>query len=97
MIFRFIIYTALLLPIYTSAQQFAVSFDEKIFHKPFSGSVVIYLSKTEREPRLREQWTLLPVVFGAELKKIQPNETRILYDQNVTGYPVKPTEIERGT
>jgi len=79
-----------------SAQQFQVSFSSQAFTKPFTGNVIIYLSKTEQEPRLREQWTLLPAVARASVKNLKPGETYLLKDANTIAYPVKLSEMERG-
>ncbi len=79
-----------------SAQQFQVSFNSKAFTKPFTGDVIIYLSKTEKEPRLREQWSLLPAVARASVKNLKPGEKYIFKDVNTIAYPVKLSEMERG-
>ncbi len=88
----------IVMSIYTltlSAQEFEVSFHSKAFNKPFTGDVVIYLSKTEENPRLREQWSLLPAVVRASVKNLKPGAKYILNDTNTIGYPVKLSEMER--
>jgi len=65
------------------SQHFKLRFSKQAFDQPFSGNVIVYLSKTERESRLRKHWTQLPVVFGLSVKVFNKLESQ--YEEVVSG------------
>ena len=78
------------------AQEFKVRFSAAADSRPFTGTVVIYLSKTEQEPRHREHWALLPIVFSMDVKNVAPDKWIKISPNHQRSYPVPPNHIERG-
>lgn len=79
-----------------SAQEFKVRFASEAYKKPFTGTVVVYLSKTEKEPIKREQWSLLPVVFGMDVENLKSGDWIKIPANHQRSFPVSPDQIERG-
>lgn len=76
-------------------QQFKVSYSPAILAKPFTGHVLIYLSKDSKEPKDQDVSQRFPC-FSVAVKNVQPGES-ILLDDKAAAYPVKLSELERGT
>lgn len=94
---------ALLFPLFfgliypdANAQEFRVRYSEDAYSMPFTGTVVIYLSKTEQEPRNRDQWALLPIVFSIDVKDVTPGKWIVISANHQRSYPTSPNRIERG-
>ena len=77
------------------AQSFKISYTPKTFSGPFTGKVLLYLSKDTKTPK--EATTALPklTAYAIDVKNIKPN-TAVLIDDQAISYPVKLSEIERG-
>jgi hypothetical protein len=79
-----------------AAQQFAVSFSCDTCRAAFTGEVVVYTSKTEKEPRLNNNWTQAEPLLRARVRGLKPGDTFIIDDKNCAAYPVPPSGWERG-
>ena len=79
-----------------NAQNFRVRFSQVADSMPFTGTVVIYLSKTSKEPRNRDQWPLLPVVFSIDVENVAPGKWITISENHQRSYPTAPNRIERG-
>ncbi|PWU04740.1 MAG: hypothetical protein C5B52_00955 [Bacteroidetes bacterium] len=84
-----------LLPYFLYAQKFQVSYTSDHFKGPFSGKVLLYVSKETKEPREIDFLLRLNPFFATEVKNIKPGD-KITIDDNSNSYPVKLSEIERG-
>ena len=78
-----------------AAQQFVVSFSCDTCLAPFTGEVVIYTSKTDKVPRLSNNWTKAEPLIRAKVKALKPGDTFIICDKNCESYPVPPSGWER--
>src|ERR1700760_493130 len=74
------------------AQQIKVSYTPSAFNGPFSGHVIVYLSKTASNPRKELD---IPV-YGKIVKSIKPDE-KVTFDKGVIFSPKPLTQLERGT
>lgn len=83
--------------LYTSitAQQFKVSYTPTAFSGTFTGDLYIYLSKDKEEPKGAfvgiEQFTC----FRLAVKNLKAGQS-VTVNDNAVGYPVVPSEMERG-
>ena len=77
------------------AQEFSVSYKKSAFNKPFSGNVLLYLSKELQNPKNVFVGADLTPVFRLEVKDLQPGEA-VLFDDSAFSYPVSLSDIERG-
>lgn len=64
--------------------------------EPFDGRVLVYLSKTEREPRLWSNWARLEPLLAADLRGLRSGETVVLDDSNAQAFPVPLRDLEGG-
>ena len=88
----FIVLVILLLNIQIlKAQQFEVSYSETAFKGPFTGNVLLYLSKESNEPK---NLTVYPC-FRMEVKNIKPNQN-VTFTDSAISYPTLLSRIERG-
>ena len=85
----------LMLNQFAIAQQFAISYSNTAFKGPFTGKVLIYLSKDTKEPKDNDFMIRISPYFSMDVKNIQPGQ-KIILDDKATSYPVKLTETERG-
>jgi hypothetical protein len=76
------------------SQRFIVSYSETVFDKPFSGKVLLYLSKDHHEPMKAaigfEQFPCLAI----DVKNVQPGKA-VLFDDNAISYPAILSDMER--
>ena len=77
------------------SQQFRVSYSSSIFEKPFTGNVIAYLSKENKEPKDGAVGLGLFPCFSVFVKNIQPGQS-IVIDDNAISYPTPLSDIERG-
>ena len=85
----------ILLNQFAGAQQFSISYPDTIFKGPFTGKVLIFLSKDTKEPKESDFMIRLSPFFSMDVKNIRPGQ-KILLDDKATSYPVILSEIERG-
>ncbi len=77
------------------SQQFSVSYSPSIFNKSFTGNVIAYLSKENKEPKNGAVGFDLFPCFSVFVKNIQPGQA-ITIDDNAISYPTPLSNIERG-
>ena len=89
--------TALLLIITTTAlaQQFKISYPASAFKGPFTGKVILFLNKENKQPKDAEVGSTSFPCFSIDVKNIAPG-TPVLIDDKALSYPVSLTNIERG-
>jgi len=76
------------------AQEFKVSFSPSVWNQPFSGGVVVYLSKENKQPKDQNAGLDIFPCFSIFVKNVRPGETVILNDK-AKSYPDPISEIER--
>lgn len=91
----FLSFLGLLITFNISAQKFEVSYSSDLQIDNFTGNVVLYLSKENRQPKNAFIAIELPPVYRVKVEKIVPNE-QVLFDDTVISYPVELSNIERG-
>ncbi|HEY8784152.1 MAG TPA: alpha/beta hydrolase-fold protein [Mucilaginibacter sp.] len=74
-----------------NAQQFSVSYSPAVFSSPFTGHVILYLSKTEKEPKNE----LYEPCYARIVKAIRPGEA-VLFDNRAIAHPAPLSKLERG-
>ena len=77
------------------AQEFSILYSPSVFPGPFSGKVILYLSKNN--PRPKECWIEMQrfSCFSIEVHNVLP-DTTVLFDDSSLSYPVKLSDLERG-
>ena len=89
LLFAAIIYTA------ATAQTFQVSYPAATFSGPFTGKVILYLNKENRNPKDAMADLESFPCFSLDVHDVRPG-TSILFDDRAAAYPVKLSDIERG-
>ena len=92
------IYLSLLLSLFfvnSFSQKLRVSYSSSVFDKPFTGNVIAYLSKDNKEPKNGAVGFDLFPCFSVFAKDIQPGQS-IVIDDNAISYPTSLSSIERG-
>ncbi|WP_258105843.1 alpha/beta hydrolase-fold protein, partial [Marinoscillum sp. MHG1-6] len=79
----------------TKAQNFNVSYSSELLIESFSGSILLYLSKENPNPKDAFLPIELPPVYRVEALNLKPNE-EIIFDDSSISYPVELSNIERG-
>lgn len=75
-------------------QQFEVSYSASVFDKSFTGHVVLYMSKANKEPKDGDVGEGFPC-FSVSVKNIQPGQA-ITIDDRAISFPTALSDIERG-
>ncbi len=78
------------------AQTFRVRFTAEAFAGPFTGSVVVYLSKTMAEPRLGPSWVGAEPVLVARFADVGPGRWMVLDPSTVVGGRKRLESIQPG-
>lgn len=78
-----------------TAQQFKVSYADSIYNKPFTGRVLLYLSKDNRQPKSGAAGEEIFPCFSVSVKNVKPGES-IVFDDKAVSYPTPISDIERG-
>jgi len=76
--------------------EFGVSFPKGAKPDAFSGRVLIFLSKYNREPRFSDDWINRMALIGADFLHVQPGQCMFISHSNAVSYPVPPSEMECG-
>ncbi|QJP34675.1 esterase family protein [Nonlabens sp. Ci31] len=76
-------------------QQFKASYEPSVYDKPFTGHVVVYMSKDNKEPKNGMVGLESFPVFSVAVKNIKAGET-ITIDDKAKSYPIVLSDIERG-
>jgi enterochelin esterase-like enzyme len=77
------------------SQQFSVSFSPAVYDKPFSGKVILFLDKENKNPKDNMVDVAYFPCFSVDVKNIQPGSS-ITFDDKAASFPVKLSDIERG-
>ncbi|MGJ5642017.1 alpha/beta hydrolase-fold protein [Formosa sp. S-31] len=91
----FPVFLLLLLSFTICAQQIKVSYAGDQIKDAFSGSVVLYLSKENPNPKAAFLPIELPPVYRVEVTNLKPNE-QVVFDDTSIFYPAELSNIERG-
>jgi S-formylglutathione hydrolase FrmB len=86
----------LLLFVNLEAQKFEVSFSSEVMSESFSGNVILYLSKENKNPKDAFHYFELQPVFRVNVDEVVP-EKSVVFDDNAVSYPVEISNLERGT
>jgi S-formylglutathione hydrolase FrmB len=86
---------ALLITVPVFSQQFKVSFSPGAFNKPFTGKIILYLNKENRNPKSAPADMEGFPCFSVDVKNVQPGAA-VLIDDKANAFPVKLSDIERG-
>lgn len=92
---RKIVFFCLLVSSFVHAQTFKISYTSSD-NTTFSGKVLLYLSKDNREPKNAQVGMAEFPCFAVDVKNIKPGAT-ITIDDNAVSYPETLSNIERGT
>jgi pimeloyl-ACP methyl ester carboxylesterase len=74
------------------AQRFKVTYDARAFKGPFTGHVILFLSKTNPEPRTTSDSSC----YGMQVEFVAPGQI-IAIGNEASYFPVPLTSLERGT
>ena len=77
------------------SQQFKISYSSSVFDKSFTGKVVVYMSKENKEPKNGMVGLESFPVFSVAVKNIKAGEA-IIIDDKANSYPTVLSNIERG-
>ena len=77
------------------SQQFSASYSSSIFDKPFTGNVIVYMSKENKEPKDGGVGLEIFPCFSVFVKNVQPGKA-IIIDDRAVAYPTALSDIERG-
>lgn len=75
---------------------FVVRFTADAWPQPFTGRVLLFLSKTEPEPRLAGELLRLDPVIGAEHAGVRPGQPMVIDARNALSFPVPLRDLEGG-
>ena len=93
-----LLYSLLLASLFISntySQQFKASYTAAIYDKPFTGTVIAYLSKDNKEPRTGSVGLDKFPCFAVAVTNVQPGQI-ITIDDKAVYYPTALSDIERG-
>jgi pimeloyl-ACP methyl ester carboxylesterase len=76
-------------------QQFEVSYSASVFDTPFTGNVVVYMSKENKEPKDAAIGRNSFPCFSVAVKNVQPGQA-ITIDDEAISFPTVLSDIERG-
>jgi hypothetical protein len=76
-------------------QKFEVSYSASVFDTPFTGNVVVYMSKENKEPKDGDVGLDRFPCFSVAVKNIQPGQA-ITIDDRAISFPTVLSDIERG-
>lgn len=76
-------------------QKFSVSYSPEVYDKPFTGKVIVYLSKNSKQPK--DQMVVFGnfPCFSVSVENVQPGKS-IIVDDHAVSYPTTLSNIERG-
>jgi S-formylglutathione hydrolase FrmB len=78
-----------------NSQTFQVSYTATAFSGPFTGRVILYLNKENKNPKNAPVDVESFPCFAVDIKDAKPG-TPIVFDDHATSYPVKLSDLERG-
>ena len=91
------LYTVLVSLFFASgfAQQFKANYSSALFDQSFTGNVVVYMSKENKEPKSGAVGIERFPCFSVAVKNVQPGQSITIDDQAVS-FPTVLSDIERG-
>ena len=76
---------------------FTVTISPDVMSDPFTGRVVVWLSRNPRgEPRFGPNWFNPEPCYSAKFENVKPGEPMRITDVNAVGFPGKLSELEAG-
>jgi hypothetical protein len=91
--FSLLIFTAL--TNFCAAQVIKVSFPDTTFKQSFTGNVLLYLSKDNKEPKSGTAGLDIFPCFRVYVENVKPGESIVFEDHSIS-FPVKLSDMERG-
>ncbi len=82
-------------PAQAAGLKFAVQYPATAFAGPFSGRVVVYLSKNAPQPRFGPNWFMPEPMYSKMFRNMKPNEEMVL-DGETMGFPGKLSALPAG-
>lgn len=76
---------------------FETRFEPGVLREPFSGRLLLFLSKTAREPRTANDLARLDPVIAADFEDVGPGEPMVVDARNALSFPVPLADLEGGT
>ena len=87
--------SALISNLSSFSQQFQVSYPSAVYNQSFSGKVIVYLNKENKNPKDGAVTLESFPCFATEVKALSPGAT-VTIDDRAKAFPVKLSDIERG-
>jgi hypothetical protein len=87
---------AVLIVIKGDCQQFKVSYTAAAFSQPFTGKVILYLDKENKNPKDGMVDLSAFPCFSVEAHDVKPGAS-VVFDDKANAFPVKLSDIERGS
>jgi len=78
------------------AQKFSVKFPDSLLKQPFTGNILLYLSRENKDPKSGTAGLDMFPCFRVFVKSMQPGET-VIIDDNAISYPVPLSDLERNS
>ena len=91
----FLLLLAAFLCVAGNSQTFQVSYTAAAFSGPFSGKVILYLNKENRNPKNAPADVESFPCLSVEIRDVKPG-TPVVFDDRAAAYPVKLSDLERG-
>lgn len=76
-------------------QTFRVSYPAAVLGEPFTGKVILYLNKENKNPKNAMAGLEMYPCFSVEVRDVKPGDV-VTFDDRAASYPVKLSEVERG-
>ncbi|HRI45061.1 MAG TPA: alpha/beta hydrolase-fold protein [Fimbriimonadaceae bacterium] len=76
--------------------RFSVTYPKEALDGPFSGRVVVYLSKRSSNPRNGPNWFNPEPIYSRVVEGASPGEPIVLDDANTVGFPGRLNDLEAG-
>jgi hypothetical protein len=73
-----------------------VTISPEALNEPFSGRVVVWLSRGRREPRFGPNWFNPEPCYSAKFTNVPPGTPMTITDENAVGFPGKLSELTPG-
>jgi len=74
--------------------RFSVTYPKEALDGPFSGRVVVYLSKRSSNPRNGPNWFNPEPIYSRVVEGASPGEPIVLDDANTVGFPGRLNDLE---
>lgn len=91
----YLLLVILFIRLHGDCQQFRVSYANSIFNGPFTGRVLLYLNKENKNPKDAMADLQDFPVFSVAVHDIKPGAD-VIFDDRADAYPVKLSDLERG-